>query len=52
MTLLVPAGQVAQVEFSNGLAFANGIGIGVSTGATDTDASAPTGNVIANVFYT
>jgi hypothetical protein len=55
MTILVPlAGSVVLTlsEVGEGIDFANGIGIGATTGAADNDTTAPTANnVIANIFY-
>ncbi|WP_437624406.1 hypothetical protein [Sorangium sp. So ce1151] len=51
-TLYVPAGQVVSAEHTNGIAFANGIGIGATTVAADTDVNDPATNaVIVNMFY-
>ena len=52
MTIPVPAGAAANVEFSNGIAFSSGIGITAVTGVADTNATAPTANdVIVNILY-
>ncbi|WP_437606634.1 hypothetical protein WMF20_37560 [Sorangium sp. So ce834] len=52
LTLMVPAGQVVSAEHTNGIAFANGIGIGATAAASDNNTSAPGVNtMIVNVFY-
>jgi hypothetical protein len=51
-TLYVPVGQVREVEFTNGIAFASGIGIGATNSPNDVEMGAPTaGTLIVNVFY-
>jgi hypothetical protein len=51
-TLGLPAGAAANVELANGIAFANGIGIGATTGAADADTGAPAANdLVVAVFY-
>src|SRR5262249_42175090 len=44
LTLLIPAGGAANTEFSNGIAFATGIGLALTTGATDADTAAVAAN--------
>jgi hypothetical protein len=55
MTILVPlVGSVVLPlsDVGEGIDFANGIGIGATTGAADADTTAPTANnVIANILY-
>jgi hypothetical protein len=51
-TLGLPAGAAANVELTNGIAFASGIGIGATTGAADADTGAPAANdLVVAVFY-
>ncbi|WP_437710015.1 hypothetical protein WMF45_35585 [Sorangium sp. So ce448] len=51
-TLYVPAGQNASAEYTNGIAFTNGIGIGATAAAADDNTSQPGANtMIVNVFY-
>ena len=51
-TLGLPAGAAANVELTNGLAFANGIGLGATTGVADADTGAPGANeLVVAVFY-
>lgn len=52
MTIPLPAGAAANVNFVSPIAFSRGIGIGATTGATDGDAGAPAANnVIVNIIY-
>ncbi|PJE65498.1 hypothetical protein COU91_01320 [Candidatus Saccharibacteria bacterium CG10_big_fil_rev_8_21_14_0_10_47_8] len=52
MTIALPAGAGANVHFTTGIAFSNGIGIGATTGVADGDTGAPAANeVIANIIY-
>ena len=52
ITLPIPANAASNVEFSNGLAFSTGIGIGGVTGVADNNTGAPTANdIICNLFY-
>src|SRR5262249_50944180 len=52
LTLLIPAGGAANTEFSNGIAFATGIGLALTTGATDADTGAVAANeCIANILF-
>ena len=52
MTLPLFGTAAANVAFPNGIAFANGIGIRVTTGAGDTDATAPAGTTaFVNLMY-
>jgi hypothetical protein len=52
MTVPIPAGAAANVEFSNGIGFSTAICIAATTGVADNDTGAPAANdVIMNVFY-
>jgi hypothetical protein len=52
MTLAIPGGLYQIGEFSIGLPFQFGIGIGATTGIADSNTASPaTNNVIAHVFY-
>lgn len=52
MTLAVPANGGTNVEFTNGISFATGIGLGITTGATDADTGAVAANeIIVNLLY-
>ncbi len=55
MTVLVPgnaAGAGTNVEYNNGIAFATGIGLGITTGVADNDTGAVAANeVVVNLFY-
>ena len=52
ITIPLPAGAGATVEYSNGIAFATGIGIGATTALADASTDAPAANeVIVNLFY-
>lgn len=52
LTVPLPANGGANVNFTQGVAFGTGIGIGASTGVADNDSTAPAANqVIADVFY-
>ena len=52
MTIPIPAGGAANVEFSNGIAFAAGISYRASTAVADNDTGAPTANdVVVNLLY-
>jgi len=52
ITIPLPAGAGANVEWSTGIAFSTGIAVVASTGIADTDTGAPTANdVIGNFFY-
>ena len=51
-TLGLPAGAAANVEFVHWIAFANGIGLGATTGAADANTGAPAANDLSvAVFY-
>ena len=51
-TLGLPAGAAANVEFVHGIAFANGIGLGATTGVADANTGAPAANDLSvAVFY-
>lgn len=52
MTIPIPAGAAANVEFSNGIGFSTAICIAATTGVADADTGAPAANdVVMNVFY-
>jgi hypothetical protein len=52
LTLPLPATSGANVEFSQGIAFATGIAAGATTGVADNSTGAPAANdVQINVFY-
>lgn len=52
LTIPIPAGAAANVEFSTGIAFSTAICIAATTGVADADTGAPAANdVIMNVFY-
>lgn len=52
LTIPIPAGSAANVEFTNGIAFSTAICIAATTGVADADTGAPAANdVIMNVFY-
>ena len=52
ITIPIPAGAAANVEFSHGIAFSSGIGITAVTGVADNNSGAPSSNdVIVNIFY-
>ena len=52
MTIPLPAGGGANVNFTSGISFSNGIGIAATTGVTDGDVGAPaTNEVIVNIIY-
>ena len=52
LTLLVPAGGAANCEFTNGIAFATGIGFATTTAAADADTGAvAAGEVVVNLLY-
>lgn len=52
LTIPIPAGAAANVEFSNGITFPNAITIACTTGVADNDNGAPTANdCTANVFF-
>ena len=52
LTLPLPAGGAANVEFTNGIAFGTGIGIGITGALADNDTTAVTANdVVVNLFY-
>ena len=52
MTIPLPPGAGANVNFTSGIVFSHGIGIGATTGVTDGDAGAPAANeVIVNIIY-
>ena len=52
LTVPVPAGAAANVEYTNGITFGTAITVAATTGVADADTAAPAANqVIANVFY-
>lgn len=52
MTIPLPGGGGANVNFTSGITFAHGIGIGATTGVSDTNSGAPAANdVIVNIVY-
>lgn len=52
MTIPLPAGGGANVNFVSGIAFSNGIGICATTGVTDGDTGSPGANeVTVNLIY-
>jgi hypothetical protein len=52
LTIPIPAGGAANVEFTNGIGFDTAICIAATTGVADADTAAPAANqVVANVFY-
>jgi hypothetical protein len=52
LTIPVPAGSAANVEFTNGITFGTALCIAATTGVADADSAAPAANqVVANVFY-
>lgn len=52
LTIPVPAGSAANVEFSVGIAFATAITAACTTGIADADTGAPSANdCVANIFY-
>ena len=52
MTIPIPTKGAANVEFTNGITFGTGLGVGATTGVADADTGAPDANdVIINLFY-
>ena len=52
MTIPLPCGGGANVNFTSGISFSKGIGIGATTGVGDRDSGAPAANdVIVNIIY-
>jgi hypothetical protein len=52
LTIPIPAGSGANVEYTQGIAFSSGIGIGTTTGIADSDTGAVGANeVVVNLFY-
>jgi hypothetical protein len=52
ITIPVPAGSAANVEFSNGIAFSTAITAAATTAVADNDTGAPSANdVVINLFY-
>jgi hypothetical protein len=51
-TIPIPAGAAANVEFTNGVGFATGIALALTTGVADSDTGAVAANeVVVNLFY-
>jgi len=51
-TIPIPAGAAANVEFTQGVAFATGIALALTTGVADADTGAVAANeVVVNLFY-
>ena len=52
MTVPVPSGSAANVEFTNGITFGTALCVAVTTGVADNDTGAPgTSDFVANIFY-
>lgn len=52
MTIPIPPGSAANVEFGNGIPFGTGIGFGIVTGVADNDNTSVAANeIIVNLFY-
>jgi hypothetical protein len=52
MTIPIPAGSAANVEYTNGITFSTALCIAATTAVGDADTTAPSANqVIANIFY-
>ena len=52
MTIPLPAGGGANVNFTSGITFSKGIGVGATTGVSDGNTGAPAANeVIVNIVY-
>lgn len=52
LTIPVPAGSAANVEYTNGIAFDTAITVAATTGVADADTGAPSANdVVVNIFY-
>lgn len=52
MTIPLPAGGGANVNFTSGITFSRGIGLGATTGVADGDRGTPGANeVIVNIIY-
>lgn len=52
LTIAIPAGSAANVEYNVGIAFDTGIGVGATTGVADNNTGAPDANdCVVNVFY-
>lgn len=52
MTVPVPAGAGANVEYTNGIPFTTALTVAATTGVADADTGAPAANdVIVNIFY-
>ena len=52
MTIPLPAGGGANVNFTSGIYFSKGIGVGATTGVADSSTGAPAdGDIIVNLIY-
>lgn len=52
LTLMIPGGAAANIEFQHPIRFANGIGYGTTTGASDGDTGiVAASEVIVNLYY-
>ncbi len=52
MTILIPAGAAANVEFTQGIAFATGIAFALTTGVADSDTGAVAASeIVVNLLY-
>ena len=52
MTIPLPAGAGANVNFTSGISFTRGVGIGATTGVSDNNTGAPAANeVLVNIIY-
>jgi hypothetical protein len=52
MTIPIPPGSAANVEYTNGVAFGTGIAIAITTGVADSDTGAVAANeIIVNLLY-
>lgn len=52
ITVPIPAGAGANVEYTNGVAFSTAITIAATTGVADNNTGAPAANdIVANIFY-
>lgn len=52
LTVPIPAGSAANVEYTNGIPFSTAICVAATTGVADSDTGAPAANdVVVNIFY-
>ena len=52
MTIPLPSGGGANVNFTSGITLSSGIGVGATTGVADGDSGAPAANdVVVNIIY-